>query len=726
MSFRPRSIRAKLLLVFVGATVIPMGLLGVILYGSSTRAVAEMAGNRTARIAQSVRAELDHRLDVRIHDRLLVSNQPVQDYLAQADAGRTESEAAALGTLRLYLGRLFLQYGEYYDEIVLADARGEPLLLYGRTGASLTRDEIRAASGSRGYVPGLGPDTNRPEDQPASPVGPSAGAAGFRDSDRQIFRSGSRLEAGAFLLQVDPIEAGIAPSVSVLMPVQSNEHAEVRLGYVLARIRAQHLWPPDWASRRFGERGELAVITRVGEQVLYHTRREWIGRRLGEVDRDLSSVAVPVPPGGSQGRRWTKDPRGRRVVMALDAAVTPWRIVATAEPGEFVSEARRAALLNLVIVTVVLLLAATVLVVASGRLSRSIKKVTVGAQRIAGGDLLGPPIRAETHDEIESLAQAFNVMTESLRRNIAMREQTATELDALNRSLESRVHERTSELESLNAALARANQELKELDRLKSNFLATVSHEFRTPLASIKAFAEILHDEFEEQGASEEVRRFLKIIDAESDRLGRLIKNVLDLSRIESGQMLWRMADFPVADMVEAVTDGLLPALMDKQIRLERHLDCGDARIRGDRDRLQEVLYNVLDNAIHASSDGQRIAIRCRETAESTDGRTGTIHVSVQDEGDGIPPEQLERIFERFHQAGTRRKRGRTGTGLGLAISREITEYHGGRIWAESPPGQGSTFHIIFPLATGSGSPAPPEGGGSAQGETTPEDPRRA
>jgi signal transduction histidine kinase len=343
----------------------------------------------------------------------------------------------------------------------------------------------------------------------------------------------------------------------------------------------------------------------------------------------------------------------------------------------------------------------------SRRISRSIQTLTAGVRRIAGGDLSDRVLRVETHDEVQTLAEAFNAMTASLRRSTELRDQAAAELDALNRSLESRVQERTRELETLNAALNQANEELKELDRLKSNFLATVSHEFKTPLTSIKAFAEILHDELEQQEAPPEMRRFLKIIDSESDRLARLIKNVLDLSRIESGRMLWRMTDFPVSQVIDAAVDGLLPALSQKQIRLERELAAGEARLHADQDRIQEVLANVLDNAIQASAAGQRIVIGCRAGEGNGDGRPAMLRIYVRDFGHGIPPEHLEKIFDRFHQVSTHGRRRKGGTGLGLAISREITEHHGGRIWAESEPGRGSTFHIALPLAAAARPPHP-------------------
>jgi signal transduction histidine kinase len=325
--------------------------------------------------------------------------------------------------------------------------------------------------------------------------------------------------------------------------------------------------------------------------------------------------------------------------------------------------------------------------------------MTAGARRIAGGDFGGPPMRAETHDEIQTLAEAFNVMSDSVRRNIAMREQAAAELDALNRSLEARVRDRTRELEALNLALNLANERLKELDRLKSSFLATVSHEFKTPLTSIKAFAEILHDELAGLSIPDELRRFLAIIDAESDRLGRLIKNVLDLSRIESGRMIWRMTDIPLCRLVDAAVDGLLPVLREKRLAIERDLALPGVVIHGDADRLQEVLTNVLDNAIHASPEGERIVIGCRAEPAPVNGGPAMVRVFVRDRGHGIPAGDLERIFDRFHQVESRVRRRKSGTGLGLAISREITEYHGGRIWAESEPGSGATFHITLPRA---------------------------
>lgn len=711
--------------VFVAAAVVPMGLLGIVFYTSSIRSVAEMVGNRTARLAQQVRSELDQKLEMRIQDRLVATNEPVQAFLAGVRDRNHPRSGATLAALRGYLATLFIQYGDYYDEIVLADVHGRPLLRYDRSGATIVPAQPPVASPLGPSLPGA------PTPAPAEGARPpgrgvlTAIEPRFDELDRTLFEAGLALSADAHRLHVDPVEGGRAPTVSIIRPVFSNRQPEERLGYVLTRVRSEHLWPGEWAIQKFGERGHLAVIEARTGEVLYHTRAAWVGRSLKQVDPELSGAATATAPAGTAARPWVgvHGPEGERVGTFLDVEHAPWKVAVTAVPGEFEHEARRAALFNLVVATLALLTAATLLVYASGRLARSIHSLTAGARRIAGGDFAGPPILAETHDEIETLADAFNVMTASVRRNIEMREQAAAELDALNRSLETRVRERTRELEALNAALNQANEELKELDRLKSNFLATVSHEFKTPLTSIKAFAEILHDELEEQEVSDELRRFLRIIDSESDRLARLIKNVLDLSRIESGRMVWRMTDFPVSSVIEATIDGLLPALKEKHIRLERDVRCGPVRIHGDPDRVQEVIANVLDNAIKASAAGQRIVVGCSEAAERRDGEQRMLRVFIRDEGHGIPADQIEQIFDRFHQVTDRGRRRKGGTGLGLAICREITEHHGGRIWAESQVGGGSTFHITLPIATAPGAPRPDPGGSPHGGGETPGDP---
>lgn len=703
MRIRPRSILSKLLALFLIAAVLPLGVLGVVFYFNSMQATAEMVGNRAGRLAESVRSELESRLRFRFQDRLLTVNQPVQDYLSDVHAGRSGADLRSLRVLRAYLEDVFAQSGEYYEDLVLADAAGKPLL----------RLSPAAPIGGPGTRP---PSFPQEPNVPASPAAPGDVAsvpatraapralrglpAEIRDQDRAAFVLADTLEGAASRLVLDPITQGRAPTAVLVMPVMSNERSGLRLGYIGARLRASYLWPAEWESRRFGERGELAVVDETTGQLLYHTRSGWIGRATEQVDPALPRLLpVAAATGSPRAWRWLGGPEGNRVGAVQAVAGVPWLVVATAFPREFASEARRAALINLLVGTLALLVAISLIALVGRRMSGSIQTLTVRAQRVAEGDLSGPAIEALTHDEVQTLSEAFNAMTVSLRRNIEMREQAAAELDALNRSLEERVRERTRQLEELNVALNQANDELKELDRLKSNFLATVSHEFKTPLTSIKAFAEILHDELHGMEAPAEMLRFLRIIDSESDRLARLIKNILDLSRIESGRMVWRMADVRAGTVIEATLDGMLPVLQERRIQVERELPGAAAVVRADADRLQEVFTNLIDNAVKASSPGQRVVVGCREGGPSANRDFARLHFYVRDEGHGIPEDQLERIFDRFHQVSAEGRRRKGGTGLGLAISREIVEHHGGRIWAESRPGTGSTFHVTLPCA---------------------------
>jgi signal transduction histidine kinase len=521
----------------------------------------------------------------------------------------------------------------------------------------------------------------------------------FTEADHRAVEEGADLEDGDYLLYTDRVAPGGVRSLRLVMPVYSTEAKDERLGTLVANVRLKHLFPEDLAAERFGSKGELAVIGSEDGEILFHTRAELVGRDIRQADSRLADLVDahggddPVP------EPWTRlsGGSGKRLASAERVSEVPWVVFATAVPREFEAEARKAGVINLTVALLAILFAFTVLLYSSGRISHSIQELTVGAREIQTGNL-SHAIRVQTHDEIQTLGEAFNAMTASLRESIALREKAARELEALNRTLEDRVHERTRELRSLNSALETANQELKELDRLKSQFLATVSHEFRTPLTSIKAFSEILLDEVEPESESPQIRRFLGIINAESDRLGRLIKNLLNMSRLESGRMVWRMSVFPLRDVVEAAVDSLIPAFQEKNLEVIREHDCPEVRVRVDRDRIQEVVTNLLENAVKFSEHDGRIWVAC--VMEAPEGNGGPrVRVSVRDEGCGVPPGHLEKIFDRFSQVDASDTRARGGTGLGLAISKEIVDHHGGRIWAESVPGNGATFHFTLPVA---------------------------
>lgn len=231
--------------------------------------------------------------------------------------------------------------------------------------------------------------------------------------------------------------------------------------------------------------------------------------------------------------------------------------------------------------------------------------------------------------------------------------------------------------------------ERREVERLKDEFVSVVSHELRTPLTSIRGSLGLLVSgalgELPERGA-----QMLDIAVSNTDRLVRLVNDVLDLERIASGRAVMDIRDTPAPAILQSAVEAIRGAAERSPVALS--LECADVDVRADSDRIVQVLVNLLGNAIKFSSEGDTVWLRGAED-------DGCFHIQVTDQGRGIPPEALDRIFDRFEQVDASDSRQKGGTGLGLAIARSIVELHGGSIWAESQPGVGTTFHVQLQLS---------------------------
>jgi Na+/proline symporter/nitrogen-specific signal transduction histidine kinase len=258
---------------------------------------------------------------------------------------------------------------------------------------------------------------------------------------------------------------------------------------------------------------------------------------------------------------------------------------------------------------------------------------------------------------------------------------------AYSRELERKSHE----LEAASAELRAANRRLRELDRLKDDFVSTVTHELRTPLTSMRAFAEILLDNPELPQPQRD--RFLHIVVEEIERLTRLINQVLDLSKIESGRVEWDITQVDLAEVVEESATATAQLLADRKAKLRMRVPKQLPSVPADRDRVKQVLLNLLSNAAKFCDDERgRVAVELAV-------EDGAVRVDVRDNGPGIDPEDQEVIFDRFRQGGQTVTERPPGTGLGLPISREIIRQLGGELWVESAPGEGSTFSFVLPRA---------------------------
>jgi signal transduction histidine kinase len=229
----------------------------------------------------------------------------------------------------------------------------------------------------------------------------------------------------------------------------------------------------------------------------------------------------------------------------------------------------------------------------------------------------------------------------------------------------------------------------RELDEIKSRLLSTVSHELRTPLASIKGFATtLLREDVDWDETSR--REFLSIIDEESDRLSELIGNLLDMSRIEAGELPVEPEPIDLLPIIQETAAEFQMMTHDHHFQLQ--LPGTLPLAMADPRRTRQVLRNLVENAVKYSPGGGPVTIAAQPEEER-------IIVSVADRGIGIDPEQLDRVFDRFYQVDSASTRKVGGSGLGLSISKAIVEAQAGSIWAESEAGVGSTFYFSLPLA---------------------------
>jgi len=229
---------------------------------------------------------------------------------------------------------------------------------------------------------------------------------------------------------------------------------------------------------------------------------------------------------------------------------------------------------------------------------------------------------------------------------------------------------------------------LKQLEKIRQDFVANVSHELRTPLTTIKGYAETLLE-----GALKEDQafQFVQVIKRHTDRLTKIVEDLLMLSRIETKEFQLKMEAIPLRDFIDDVVEFVKEPAERKKISLSRNEIPSSLAVQADRSYLEQILINLLENSIKYTPEGGKVIISAVEK-DSKD-----IQFSIEDNGIGIPKEDLSRIFERFYRVDKGRSKELGGTGLGLSIVKHLVQAHGGRVWVESQPGKGSTFYFTLP-----------------------------
>jgi signal transduction histidine kinase len=302
------------------------------------------------------------------------------------------------------------------------------------------------------------------------------------------------------------------------------------------------------------------------------------------------------------------------------------------------------------------------------RITRPLEELTAGAKGIAEGRF-DAHLSIRSHDEIEILAESFNHMT-------------------------ARLQEIVRQLEESNRKLGAANEDLKELDRMKSDLLANVSHELRTPLTAIKGYTDYMLER-KLGPVTEKQEKGLVVMQRNLDRLSRSISALLDFSRMDVGRLPLNIQPFALGALVDQILTTFRSELDKKRLTFSAELDPELPPVIADREKLSAVLENLVVNAIKFTPEGGRITVSARRDPAAA---RPTAEIRVADTGIGIPPDQVEKVFTRFHQVDTSTTRRFGGVGLGLAIVKSILEAHGSSIAVDSEPGRGSVFRFSLPV----------------------------
>ena len=495
---------------------------------------------------------------------------------------------------------------------------------------------------------------------------------------RQVIASGQRSISAPFVES----RSG-APAVALTIPIRDEQGQLMSMLSGLIDLSSSDIRRPIEQALNLGQTGHAEVVDRQGivvistypgvflkpgEHVEFY--RKMMAERLVGVET--------VPYEHSKGVNETM-----HVMAFVPLSVADWGVSIGGDATETFAPivTLRNSIFLLGGLMLVVIVAATL--IGTRRLVRPVNKLTKNAQEIAAGNLT-TPIQISEGGEIGVLGRSLEEMRLRLRESIG-------EIQRWNIKLEERVEERTRKLEQMMEEVSRLHA-VRELDRLRSEFISSISHELRTPLGFITGYVTTLLRS-DVRHSKETRQEFLQIIKEESEKLLELVDNLLDTSRIQAGSFTVEKEPIDIAVLTQKVVEKV-KSITDRYsflLSFEPSLPL----VPGDSQRLEQVLHNLLDNAIKYSPQDSRITI-------SGEMKDDHIQLSVADEGQGIPQTELVKIFDSFYKISGPSAQKARGAGLGLTICRAIVEAHGGSIWAESTPGRGSVFYFTLPLQEGS------------------------
>ncbi|WP_245920369.1 ATP-binding protein [Methanospirillum stamsii] len=370
-----------------------------------------------------------------------------------------------------------------------------------------------------------------------------------------------------------------------------------------------------------------------------------------------------------------------------------WKLLITIPYSQIEEEIIKSIVLILLFVFAALILLSIItLIILDKTIIRPLSTLTDITKNITETGDLNQKIDVDMKGEVGELASSFTLMIAKIQEQEGLKNKAFAELSSYRDHLEELVRERTGQLEKSNQELVIEKDRAEAADQLKSAFIATMSHELRTPLNSIIGFTGIIL-----QGLAgplnQEQHKQLTMVQQSARHLLALINDVLDISKIEAGELNITREPVEVQNTIQTVITTLQKSAEDKGLRIITDLSSKPMEISGDPRRIEQILINLINNAIKFTEQGT-ITIKSIMNGN-------TIEISVSDTGIGIEKEDMDKLFRPFHQIDTGTTRKHEGTGLGLSITKKLVELHGGTISVTSKPGQGSVFTIILPALEG-------------------------
>jgi signal transduction histidine kinase len=465
-------------------------------------------------------------------------------------------------------------------------------------------------------------------------------------------------------------------------PMFDSETGEF-LGIIVARIELTDLYKIVTDNTGFGNTEETYIVNKYNYMITpsKFLKDTFLKQRVDT--ENLRSCILNRDKGGMcnlKGNNIILSPDYRGVMVAGSNAYIKemrWCLLSKVDRDEVLAPLAKIEILALIIMLVTPLIAWLLGIFISALITGPLLKLHKGTEIIGEGNL-DYKVGIDTKDEVGQLSRAFDNMTGHLKV-------ITTSIDTLNKEVEQR--------KQAEAKLENANERLKKLDQLKSDFVANVSHEFKNPLARIKESLSLMLDEVIGK-INPKQEEILELGKRSIDRLIRLVTDLLDLSKIEAGKMDMKREVIEIEPLLDEILREYKKEISDKRLTIDKQVPKDIGSVWADKDKLTEVIINLLSNAIKYTPSGNKIIIKFS-------GDEKEVRFEIADTGPGIAKENLEKIFNKFERILAERQE---GTGLGLSIAKDIVKLHKGKIWVESPAwkdlpagSQGSRFIFTLP-----------------------------